>query len=184
MGYEVVSFLEMTAPTQLVPGRPPPSKIELEVVEPDAVAELRATNVRVGRPHAWRGRTVWSDAEWAEELTRPGVRAWIARADGHVAGMIELEAEPGGDVGIVVFGLVPEFVGRGFGGALLEIAARFAWSLGDPTRRVWLQTSTRDHPHALPNYERRASACSVPNAGSTRRPPASRRAGPPRRRGA
>ncbi len=155
MAHEVVSFLEMTAPTELVPGRPPPSEIVLDVVDPADVAELRATNVRVGRPHAWRGRTAWSDSEWAQELTRPGVRAWIARVNGDIAGMIELEAGASGDVGIVVFGLVPELVGRGFGGALLEIATRLAWSLGEPTKRVWLQTSTRDHPHALPNYERR-----------------------------
>ena len=32
--------------------------------------------------------------------------AWIARVDDQLAGLVELEAEPKGDVGIVVFGLV------------------------------------------------------------------------------
>jgi hypothetical protein len=27
--------------------------------------------------------------------------------------------------------------------------------LDEPVRRVWLHTSSRDHPHAKPNYERR-----------------------------
>lgn len=152
---EVVSFLEMTSPTELVPARPPPSAIELDEIGRDAVAQLRVTNERVGRPHAWRGRAKWTDTEWIAELARPGVRAWVARVDGEVAGLIELEAEAGGDVGIVVFGLVPEFVSRGFGGALLESAVRLAWSLGEPTSRVWLQTSTHDHPHAMPNYRAR-----------------------------
>jgi GNAT superfamily N-acetyltransferase len=115
--------------------------------------------VRIGLPHGWTGRTAWSDEQWEEELSRPGVRAWIARAGEDVAGLVELEANPGGDVGIVVFGLVPEFVGKGFGGEFLTIATRLAWQLSapdrSPARRVWVQTSSRDHPHARPNYERR-----------------------------
>jgi GNAT superfamily N-acetyltransferase len=92
-------------------------------------------------------------------MARPGVRAWVARVDGDVAGLVELERESNGDVGIVILGLVPEFVGKGFGGTLLTRATQLAWDLtepgGTPTSRVWLETSSRDHPHALPNYERR-----------------------------
>lgn len=55
-----------------------------------------------------------------------GIHAWIARADEDVAGLVELETDPHGDVGIVVFGLVREFVGRGFGGTLLTLATRLA----------------------------------------------------------
>lgn len=131
----------------------------MEEVGPAAAPVLRSTYVRIGDPHRWIGRSAWSDAQWEEELSRPGVRAWIAMVDGEVAGLVELEAEENGDVGIVVFGLVPEFVGRGFGGALLTLATQLAWKLkssGDrPTRRVWVETSSRDHPHARPNYERR-----------------------------
>ena len=42
------------------------------------------------------------------------MQQWIGRVDGEVAGMVELELQSGGDVEIVVFGLVPEFVGQGF----------------------------------------------------------------------
>jgi GNAT superfamily N-acetyltransferase len=73
--------------------------------------------------------------------------------------MVELEVQPGGDVEIVVLGLAPEFVAKGFGGHLLTRATQLAWEAvstdGTPTRRVWLHTSSRDHPHAKPNYERR-----------------------------
>jgi GNAT superfamily N-acetyltransferase len=79
--------------------------------------------------------------------------------DDELAGLVELEAEPNGDVGIVVFGLVPEFIGQGYGGALLTLATRLAWETMAPTgasvRRVWVQTSSHDHPHALSNYEQR-----------------------------
>ena len=159
MRAETVTSLELTSPSELVPARAPPAPLELQAVEPAATSVVRSTYVRIGAPHGWIGRTAWSDARWQEELARPGVTAWLARVDGAVAGLVELEAESNGDVGIVVFGLVPEFVGRGFGGAFLTLATRLAWEgmspAGVSTRRVWVQTSSRDHPHARPNYERR-----------------------------
>jgi ribosomal protein S18 acetylase RimI-like enzyme len=87
------------------------------------------------------------------------VHAWIAQVGEKVAGAVELEAQPGGDVEITVFGFAPEFIGRGFGAHLLAVATRLAWELEPPdgvrVRRVWLHTSSRDHARAKPNYERR-----------------------------
>jgi GNAT superfamily N-acetyltransferase len=56
-------------------------------------------------------------------------------------------------VEIAYFGLLPEFMGRGWGKYLLSEAARQAWRAG--ATRVWLHTCTLDHPAALPNYLRR-----------------------------
>jgi GNAT superfamily N-acetyltransferase len=56
-------------------------------------------------------------------------------------------------VEIAYFGLLPAFVGRGLGGYLLTVATERAWELAPP--RVWLHTSTLDHPAALPNYLKR-----------------------------
>jgi GNAT superfamily N-acetyltransferase len=149
----------MTSPDQLVAGRAPPARIALQEVGPNAAAVVASTYVRIWTPLASGGRIAWSKEQWEKELSRPGVRTWIARVDGEIAGLVELEADASGDVGIVVFGLVPELVGRGFGGAFLALATRLAWSVrttgGKAARRVWLQTSSGDHPHALPNYERR-----------------------------
>ena len=73
--------------------------------------------------------------------------------------MVELEAGEHGDVGIVVFGLTPEFIGQGLGGWFLTMVTELGWTqmsqASNPTTRIWVQTSSRDHPHALPNYERR-----------------------------
>jgi GNAT superfamily N-acetyltransferase len=156
---ETVTCLEMTSPSQLVRGRHPPAPLELLQVGRGAAPVVRSTYARIGEPLGWVGRSAWSDAQWAEELSRPGIRAWLARVDDDVVGLVELEAQTNGDVGIVVFGLVPQFVGRGFGGALLTLATELAWNVrspsGMPARRVWVQTSSRDHSHALPNYESR-----------------------------
>jgi RimJ/RimL family protein N-acetyltransferase len=156
---ETLTYLEMTSPDQLVPGRLPPAPVDLERHHRASLPLLRSTYARIGAPHDWVTRPAWSDAQWEERLSRPGVQPWLARVGGEVAGMVELELQPGGDVGIVVFGLVPEFVGKGFGGHLLTLGTRLAWEAehpdGTPTRRVWLLTSSRDHPHAKPNYQRR-----------------------------
>lgn len=156
---EVVTSLEMTSPAQLVPPRRPPVRLEIEEVGLASAPLVRSLYVRTWEALASGGRMGWSDANWEDELSRPGIRAWVARVDGDLAGFVELEADPNGDVGIVVFGLVPEFIGKGFGGAFLTWAAETAWSLasesGGSTKRVWVQTSSADHLHALPNYERR-----------------------------
>ena len=70
-----------------------------------------------------------------------------------MAGFFELEMQDGGSVEIVYFGLLSRFVGRGLGGAMLTAAVQRAWDMG--ASRVWLHTSSLDHPHALPNYRAR-----------------------------
>jgi GNAT superfamily N-acetyltransferase len=147
---ETLISLELTSREQLVPAAP--AALELQ---PADAPTLRSTYVRIGAPYGWTGRTQWTDADWEAELARPGVQAWLAVADGDVVGLVELEAEADGGVGIVVLGLVPEAIGRGLGGALLTRAAELAWELAAAGGRVWVQTSSRDHPHALRNYERR-----------------------------
>ncbi len=156
MDAEVLTYLEMTSPAQLLPARPPPAPLRLEEAGPAEAPLLASTYVRIWAPLGSGGRSGWSERDWQEELARPGVRAWLAYADDEPIGLFELESEPTGDVGIVVLGIVPEFVGRGFGGHLLTVAARLAWEAGHPdgtaTRRVWLHTASSDHAHALQNY--------------------------------
>jgi hypothetical protein len=122
---ETITQLEMTSPDQLVPGRPPPAPLRMERHGRASLPLLRSTCIRIGAPHGWVTRPAWSDAQWERWLARPEVQPWIARV----------------------------------GGDLLTLGTRLAWAAehpdGTPTRRVWLQTSSRDHPHALPNYQRR-----------------------------
>jgi GNAT superfamily N-acetyltransferase len=153
---ETITCLEMISPTQLIPGRTPPEPIDIEEAGPAVAPLIRSTYVRIGASLGWTGRSAWSDEQWEEELSQPGVRAWIACVDEETLGLIELERDADCNVGIVVFGVVPEFIGKGFGGALLALATQLAWRVTLPdrelTRRVWVQTSSRDHPHALRNY--------------------------------
>ncbi len=56
---------------------------------------------------------------------------------------------------IAYFGLLPEFIGRGLGGALLTSAIEEAWRMSPSITRVWVHTCTCDHPSALANYQAR-----------------------------
>jgi GNAT superfamily N-acetyltransferase len=153
---QTITWLEMTSPDDLRPGRTPPAPVELVAADRSLLGLLRTTNRRVGEPHGWSSRLAWSEAEWAEHLAGPGVRAFLARVGGEPAGLVELVTRPGDEVELTVFGLVPELVGRGFGGDLLTLAVRLAWETRHPggaaTRRVWLHTASSDHANALPNY--------------------------------
>jgi GNAT superfamily N-acetyltransferase len=156
---ELITSLEMNSPDQLCDARPAPAPIELREVRPDEAGLCREAWARIGAPHGWTRRAKWSDDEWLTRLAPPNVRGFLARVGGEVAGYLELEADRFGNVGITFFGLVPDFVGKGFGGAFLTAATKLAWSPtsagGTPPKRVWLQTSSRDHPNALPNYQAR-----------------------------
>jgi GNAT superfamily N-acetyltransferase len=155
---DTIYLLEMTSPDELVSATRHADDIELHEVSVDDAPLVRSIYARIGAPLGWGGRMAWTEAQWVAELSKPDVRAWIAVMNAETAGLVELESEANGDLGIVVLGLVPEFVGRGFGGLLLTAATRLAWQLmgsNIPRRRVWVQTSSRDHPHALPNYKAR-----------------------------
>jgi GNAT superfamily N-acetyltransferase len=77
--------------------------------------------------------------------------------DDALAGYYELRQDDDGGVEIAYFGLLPEFIGRGLGGALLTSAIEVAWSPrgGIVPTRVWVHTCNRDHPQALANYQAR-----------------------------
>ncbi|MGH3669103.1 MAG: GNAT family N-acetyltransferase, partial [Pseudonocardiaceae bacterium] len=153
---QTITYLKMTSPHQLHAGSAPPAEITVESVDGTALPLIRSTHDRIATPHHWSSLE-WSEQQWLELLARPGIRSWIARGDGvdgDVIGLVQCEMQPPGDVEITKFGLVPEFVGRGFGGHLLTLATRLAWDLGG-VDRVWLHTSSLDHPHAVVNYRNR-----------------------------
>lgn len=78
------------------------------------------------------------------------MRTFVATRRGATAGYYELRRDDAQAVEVAHFGLAPDFIGRGFGGALLTDALRRAWAWD--ARRVWLHTCTLDHPAALQNY--------------------------------
>ncbi|WP_329575579.1 GNAT family N-acetyltransferase [Kitasatospora sp. NBC_01250] len=154
---KTVTYLEMTAREELKPGRVVPA---LELRREEGLTALaRSVQARVGAAHGWRSSTR-SDQEWHDLATaHPRRQYWLIRLAGETAGIVALEPQPGGDVEIRTFGLLPQYVGQGLGGHALTLALRQAWATepleAAAVRRVWLHTSSNDHPGALLNYQRR-----------------------------
>ncbi|ARZ66797.1 acetyltransferase [Streptomyces albireticuli] len=120
---------------------------------------VRTVQARVGEAYGWRSASR-TDEQWHEHLAEHPLRQyWLITFEDEQAGVAYLEPQPGGDVEITAFGLLPEFVGKGLGGYALTLALRQAWATepvgADAVRRVWLHTCTKDHPRALDNYLKR-----------------------------
>jgi GNAT superfamily N-acetyltransferase len=107
----------------------------------------------IGDRWSWTDKLVWSDAQWENYAHADNLRTYVAFYDGVIAGYYELRRDVARNVEIVYFGLVSEFIGRGYGAALLTEALQNAWAWD--ARRVWVHTCTRDHPAALKNYQAR-----------------------------
>ncbi|MEC3973681.1 GNAT family N-acetyltransferase [Amycolatopsis sp. H20-H5] len=152
---EIISYLEITALSEL---RPAKVKSGLTLEPVDAGSPLiRELHTRIGTPYSWPGVTR-SDEDWAGWLALPRCYR-LVKYRKEVAGIADFEPQQDGEVEITTFGLLPEYIGRGLGGHALTLAVEQAWQVeplgGEPLRRVWLHTSTRDHPNALTNYLRR-----------------------------
>ena len=148
-----ITYVEMTSPDELDPGRPV-SGLGLEQVDRSSPV-IAPTQARIGAPYAWRSATRTPE-EWADKLAADGHHYWLIRHDGEIAGIVVIARQAAGDIEIETFGLLPEYVGKGLGGHALTLGVRQAWATpdvdGGPARRVWLHTSSRDNPAALPNY--------------------------------
>ena len=147
------TYLELVDPSQLRPMRLADADARFVKRAPCSVERYRALYGDVGGPWHWRDRLAWSDGELSAYLSQPEIVVWELEVAGESAGYFELRRQDDGAVEIVYFGLVPKFIGRGLGGAMLTRAVTEAWELG--ASRVWLHTCTLDSPRALPNYRAR-----------------------------
>jgi GNAT superfamily N-acetyltransferase len=115
-----------------------------------AVAYYRFLYHTVGKEYHWYSRGKLSDAELAATVQHPLNEVHVLHVDGVPAGFAELDRRRGGEIELVQFGLMPEFIGQGLGRHFLQWTIDKAWSYRP--RRFWLHTCTLDHPAALPNY--------------------------------
>lgn len=144
------TYLEMRSPEELRPVIPPGPAPQVVRLDRCPVELFRYLYEEVGRAYRWTDRLGWSDAVIQDYLAIPGVSVWLMSWQESPAGYFELREHDDRSVEIAYFGLLPEFIGRGWGKYLLTRAVESAWQLGP--ERVWLHTCTLDHPAALPNY--------------------------------
>jgi GNAT superfamily N-acetyltransferase len=146
-------FLEMRSPSALrAAACPNPAAVfvRAEIPSPEL---SRFLYTAVGGPWFWLGRLDWDFRQWMAYLDRPALETWLLSVRGTPAGYVELEAQADDAIEIVLFGLLPSFVGQGLGRYFLSAAVARAWARG--AQRVWLHTCSLDGPHALANYQAR-----------------------------
>jgi GNAT superfamily N-acetyltransferase len=148
----VVTWLEMTTLPATPPRPAPRPGLEVRVAGRPSVAFYRFLYAAVGEPWTWTVRLGLSDAELAAILNDSRVEVNVLWVDGVPAGYAELDRRAPPDVELAYFGLMPEFVGQGLGGYLLDWAIHHAWR--SRPRRLWLHTCDLDHPAALDVYQK------------------------------
>ena len=151
------TYLEMQSPEQLRPKRCADAKFQIREQKQPNWAFNRDLYFAVGEQWQWIDKRPWTDEQWKEYAVVPELRTFAAYYDDALAGYYELRQDTEGGVEISYFGLLPEFIGHGLGGALLTSAIEEAWSRGSgiTPKRVWVHTCTLDHPKALANYQAR-----------------------------
>ena len=150
---KIVTYVEMTDRSQLVPGTPVPG-MALVPVDGD-LSPIPALMARVGAPYQWRSAHR-SPEEWEAWFAEHSDRTyWLLTVADETVGVVCYDLHPGADVEIRTFGLLPEFTGKGLGGHALTLTIQQGWELVPGVRRVWLHTSSADNSKALPNYHRR-----------------------------
>ena len=150
----VVTTLEMRARPPLRPL--PPSPLRLVHWRAPTPDRYRALFARVGAPWLWYSRLILSDAALIAVVHDPGVAVHaVTDRAGVEVGMLELDHRTPGACAIAYLALVPELTGRSHGRWLMAEAMARAWHAGagrPDVGRVWLNTCTLDHPHALGFY--------------------------------
>jgi GNAT superfamily N-acetyltransferase len=109
----------------------------------------------VGSPYLWWQRRELDDEALAAIVHDARVEILVLQVDGVPAGFAELDRRRPGEVELVYFGLMPEFVGQGLGLPFLGRVMEHVWQGDDAAlERVTVHASSTDHPRALMVYQR------------------------------
>ena len=143
------TYLQMFVhPERVVP--PPREGLVVVHARRPTVAYYRFLYDAVGQDYDWTNRKKRSDPELAALLNDARLEVHVLMADGVPAGFAELDRRTEGEIELMQFGLLPDFIGQGLGRYFLQWTIDKAWGYGP--RRFWLHTCTKDHAAALPNY--------------------------------
>jgi len=150
----ITTYLEMRSRDQLCPKRAD-ARFQVREKRDRDWRFNRDLYLRVGERWDWIDKRPWTDEQWKEYAAAAELRTFAGYYDDALVGYYELRRDREGGIEIAYFGLLPEWIGRGLGGALLTSAIEGAWRMEPNTSRVWVHTCNRDHPQALANYQAR-----------------------------
>ncbi|WP_181707769.1 GNAT family N-acetyltransferase [Chthonobacter rhizosphaerae] len=146
----LVTFLEMTEPPAR-PRRQAPPGYTLRPVERWDLAVYKALYTEIGWEWLWTSRLLIDEADLEKRLHAPGTRSFVPDLDGRAMGLLEMDVTDPDRPEIAFFGLVPDAIGAGVGGWLMDEAIAIAFAQPGVIR-LWLHTCHFDSPQALPFY--------------------------------
>jgi GNAT superfamily N-acetyltransferase len=151
-----ITYLEMTGAPKRAPRPAPPRKLALLRTDKIPIHFYRYLYNTVGERWLWYERRVMSDESLAVVVQDPAVDIYVLYLEGAPVGYAELDRRAQkteeNEIEIAFFGLMPEVIGQGLGGYLLDWTIDTAWSRRP--RRLWINTCNLDHPRALQTYQK------------------------------
>ncbi len=131
-----------------IPGRS--AKLKVELWENPSVNEyLEIYNV-VGKEWGWAGKLLMPKENLKKILSDERNEVWKCYSKNELIGFFEINRSEKSKAEIVYLGLLPEFIGKGFGKDFLNCAINIA--SGKNKDGVWLHTCEFDHKKALNTY--------------------------------
>ena len=106
---------------------------------------------QIGKKHEWIDRLIWQDKNWIDYTSDKNLKTFVLQNNNDLIGYFELIFN-GNDCEIAYFGILEEYIGRGYGGFLLSEALRIGFKNAE---RIWVHTCSLDHPNAIENYKSR-----------------------------
>ncbi len=84
-------------------------------------------------------------------ISNKNLKTFVLQKDNDLVGYFELILN-NNNCEIAYFGILEEFIGKGYGGYLLSEALRIGFKSAS---RIWVHTCSLDHPNAIENYKAR-----------------------------
>jgi len=106
---------------------------------------------QIGKRHQWVDRLIWQDKDWLKYISNENLKTYIFKRENDLVGYFELIFN-NNDCEIAYFGILEEFIGKGYGGFLLSEALKIGFKSAS---RIWVHTCSLDHPNAIENYKSR-----------------------------
>jgi GNAT superfamily N-acetyltransferase len=101
-------------------------------------------------------RATWTEADWRRRFASPRARWLTLHVGTTTVGLAELVRHGDGRTEIAVFGLSPEFRGRGLGRSGLTLVTQAAWALcdgrGTAAMAVWARINADAHSALLRTF--------------------------------
>ena len=115
----ITTYLEMRSSDQLRPKRADARFQVHEKTDRDWRFN-RDLYLQVGEQWDWIDKRPWAADQWIQYAMAPELRTFAAYYSDALSGYYELHQDAENGIEIAYFGLLPEFIGRGLGGAADE----------------------------------------------------------------